>query len=127
MVLSAAYLKRGNNEDIVLAKKIVTTAIDHSIRLGIPSYLWQLYNILGIIDTRLKQDTNTIKQDFETAFDILNKQNLLYIGKGELCFSNILAISNIGMFLSKHSFQEYFNQKMSMITYSEISVMDTAN
>lgn len=126
MVLSAAYLKRGNHEDIVLAKKIATTAIDYSIRLGIPSYLWQLYNILGIIDTRLKQNTNTIKQDFETAFDILDKQNLLYIGKGELCFSNILAISNIGIFLSKHSFQKYFNQKMSMITYSEISVTDMA-
>lgn len=124
MVLAAAYLKRGSFEDLKNAKKRVMKAIDYSIRFGIPSYMWQLYNLLAIIDTRLKASSNKVKQDFETAFDILNRQNLLYIGKNDLCYSNILAISNMGFYLRNYSFQKTFNSKMLMLMYCET---DTTN
>ena len=74
--------------------------------------MWQLYNLLAIVDTKLKTDNNKIKQSFEMSFDILNRQHLLYVGRNDLCYSNILAISNIGFFFcanmysKKHLMQE---------------------
>ncbi|MCM1227701.1 MAG: N-terminal phage integrase SAM-like domain-containing protein [Clostridium sp.] len=44
MVLAAAYLKRESIEDFKLAKEKALIAINYSIRFGIPSYMWQLYN-----------------------------------------------------------------------------------
>lgn len=121
MVLAAAYLKRGTLEDIRTAKIKVNSAINYSIRFGIPSYMWQLYNLLAIIDTKLGNHSDQIKKSFETSFNILDMQNLLYIGRGDLCYSNILAISNIGFFLRQNSFQKTFNSRFSMITYCETS------
>lgn len=124
MVLAAAYLKRGSFEDLKIAKQKAIKAINYSIRFGIPSYMWQLYNILAVIDTKLGTNNNKIKQSFEMSFDILNKQNLLYIGRNDLSYSNILAISNIGFFLRRYSFQKTFNSRISMLTYCEA---DTEN
>lgn len=119
MVLAAAYLKRGTFEDLKIAKQKTQKAIDYSVRFGIPSYLWQLYNLLAIIDTKLKNTSNAIQKSFETAFDILNRQNLLYIGRKNLCYSNSLVISNFGFFLRRNAFQKNFNAKLSLVTYCE--------
>lgn len=119
MVLAAAYLKRGTFEDLKIAKQKTQKAIDYSIRFGIPSYLWQLYNLLAIIDTKLKNNSNAIQKSFETAFDILNRQNLLYIGRQNLCYSNSLVISNFGFFMRRNAFQKNFNSKLSLVTYCE--------
>lgn len=119
MVLAAAYVKRGTFEDLKSARQKTVRAINYSIRFGIPSYMWQLYNLLAVIDTKLKADSNKIKQSFEMAFDTLSRQNLLYIGRGDLCYSNLLAISNIGFFLRRNSYQKTFNSRMSMLTYCD--------
>lgn len=119
MVLAAAYIKRGTFEDLKTARQKTVRAINYSIRFGIPSYMWQLYNLLAVIDTKLKADSNKIKQSFEMAFDTLNRQNLLYVGRGDLCYSNLLAISNIGFFLRRNSYQKTFNSRMSMLTYCD--------
>ena len=119
MVLAAAYLKRGSFQDLKTARQKTVRAINYSIRFGIPSYMWQLYNLLAVIDTKLKVNSNKIKQSFEMSFDILNRQNLLYIGRGDLCYSNLLAISNIGIFLRRNSYQKTFNSRMSMLTYCD--------
>lgn len=119
MVLAAAYLKRGTFEDLKIAKQKTQKAIDYSVRFGIPSYLWQLYNLLAIIDTKLKNNSNAIQKSFETAFDILNRQNLLYIGRQSLCYSNSLVISNFAFFLRRNAFQKNFNSKLSLVTYCE--------
>ena len=119
MVLAAAYLKRGSSKDLIIARKTAMRAINCSISYGIPSYMWQLYNLVAIIDTKLKKSNDKVKQSFENAFDIMDKQNLLFIGRNNLCYSNILAISNMGFFLSRFSFQKTFNSRMSRITYCE--------
>lgn len=121
MVLAAAYLKRGSFEDLKIARQKTVRAINYSIRFGIPSYMWQLYNLLAVIDTKLERDSNKIKQSFEMSFDTLNRQNLLYIGRGDLCYSNLLVISNIGFFLRRNSYQKTFNSRMSMLTYCDNS------
>lgn len=117
MALAAAYLKRGYSKDIVTAKQIAKKAIDCSISYGIPSYLWQLYNLIGIIDTKLKKSTNIIKQSFENVYEILEKQDLLFIGRSDLCYSNLLAISNVAFFFQKYMFQKTFCERISKITY----------
>lgn len=117
MVLAASYLKRGSSKDLIIARETAMRAINCSISYGIPSYMWQLYNLVAIIDTKLKKSNDKIKQSFENSFDILDKQNLLFIGRNDLCYSNILAISNMGFFLSRFSFQKTFNSRMSRITY----------
>lgn len=117
LVLAAAYLKRGFPKDLIIARQKVMKGINCSIRFGIPSYMWQLYNILAIIDTKLKKRNDKVKQSFENMFDTLYRQNLLFIGRNDLCYSNILAISNMGFFLCRYSFQKTFNARMSKITY----------
>lgn len=119
MVLAAAYVKRGTFEDLKTARQKTVRALNYSIRFGIPSYMWQLYNLLAVIDTRLKADSNKVKQSFEMTFNTLKRQNLLYVGRGDLCYSNLLAISNIGFFLRRNSYQKTFNSRMSMLTYCD--------
>lgn len=119
MVLSVCALKLAQKRaDLSVSKKIVERGIDESIRLGIPGYIWQFYNLLAIIDTRLEYDTNHLNQIFETIFAQLLKQNLLYLGNRQLCFCNLLAISNYGAFLHKHFPISRFKQKMSNISYA---------
>lgn len=124
MALAAAYLKRGNSQDLMTELTRTDKAIGRSIRYGIPSYMWQLYNLRAIIDAKLCKDTNVIKQDFENCLEILKRQNLLFIGKTDLCYSNILAISNIGFYFQKYSYQKTFNLKMSQITYCTYTTDD---
>ena len=119
MILSVCALKLAENRtDLSVARTIVERGIDASIRLGIPGYIWQFYNLLAIIDTRLEYDVNHLNQLFETIFAQLSKQNLLYLGNQQLCFCNLLAISNIGAFLQSHFSVSIFKQKMSTISYS---------
>lgn len=119
MVLSVCALKLAQNRaDLSASRTIVENGIDASVRLGIPGYIWQFYNLLAIIDTRLEYDIDHINQLFETIFVQLSKQNLLYLGNQQLCFCNLLAISNIGAFLRSHFPVSKFKQKMSNISYS---------
>lgn len=119
MVLSVCALKLAKSRtDLSASRTIVERGIDASIRLGIPGYIWQFYNLLAIIDTRLEYDVNHLNQLFDTIFAQLLKQNLLYLGNQQLCFCNLLAISNIGAFLQSHFPASKFKQKMSNISYS---------
>ena len=117
LLLAAMYLKRGEKNDLFSAEAKAKSALDYSIRFGIPSYLWQIYNIAAIIDLRLGKSINVIKQQFNSAFNILRAQNMLFIGKRDLCYSNILAISNIAYFIRHNYTQDFFNDRMSAISY----------
>lgn len=117
LLLAALYLKRGEKSDLLTAEARINTALDYSIRFGIPSYLWQIHNIKAIIDLRLGKSIDEIKHQFNSAFNILRAQNMLFIGKKDLCYSNILAISNIAFFMRQNCSQDYFNSRMSEISY----------
>lgn len=116
-LLSALYLKRGTPHDLLKAEFKAKAALDGSIRFGISSYLWQLYNITAIINLRLGKSNEEVYKQFDSAFNILKAQNMLFIGKRDLCYSNILAISNIAFFIRHNHTQDYFYSKMSAISY----------
>ncbi len=117
LLLSAMYLKLGTPSDLLTAEAKAKTALNCSIRFGISSYLWQLHNITAIIDLRLGKCKEEVEKQFNSAFNILKAQNMLFIGKKDLCYSNILAISNIAFFIRHHYTQDYFNSRMSAISY----------
>ena len=117
MLLSAIYLKRGKKSDLDTARKIAQRAIDYSLQFGIPSYMWQLYNLLGIISEKLKDNINDTRKYFETVYSILEEQGLLYLGYKNSCYSNLLAISNIGFFWRKNDSESFFNEKFSKVKY----------
>lgn len=117
LVLAALYLKRGKDGDLLISEKKALTAIDYSIRFGIPSYLWQLYNISAIISIRLEKSKKETERCFKCAYNILKSQNMLFIGKKELCYSNILAISNIAYYFRRNFSQSVFNSCMSAISF----------
>lgn len=119
LLLSVCAVKLAENRiDLAAARKIVEKGINESIRLGIPGYIWQFYNLLAIIDTRLEYDIHSLNQLFETIYAQLFRQNLLYIGNQELCFCNLLAISNIGSFFCSNFPESRFKEKMSVISYA---------
>ena len=115
-----------NNKDLKVVKKLIDNGINASIRLGIPGYIWQFYNLLAIVFLKLKKDNNEIFKVFETIHYLLFEQNLLYIGHRSLCFGNILVISNIGFFYQRISERD-FNEKMSTITYAGNSQLQKQN
>lgn len=117
LVLATLYLKRGEKNDLLISEKKAITAINYSVRFGIPSYLWQLYNIISIINIRLDKSKKEIERNFFSAYNILRAQNLLFIGKKDLCYSNILAISNIAYYLRHNCTQRIFNSHMSAISF----------
>lgn len=117
LLLAALYLKRGEKSDLFVAEEMARSALDYSIRFGISSYLWQLYNITAIIDLRLDKNREEINKQFDSAFNVLRAQNMLFIGNKDLCYSNILAISNIAFFIRHNHTQDYFNSKMSAVSY----------
>lgn len=117
LVLAALYLKRGEKSDLLTSEKKALTAIDYSVRFGIPSYLWQLYNVVAIINVRLDRSKKEIERNFYSSYNILRAQNMLFIGKRELCYSNILAISNIAYYLRHNCTQRVFNSRMSAISF----------
>lgn len=117
LVLATLYLKRGEKNDLLISEKKAITAINYSVRFGIPSYLWQLYNIISIINIRLGKSKKEIERNFFSAYNILRAQNLLFIGKKDLCYSNILAISNIAYYLRRNCTQRIFNSHMSAISF----------
>ena len=77
-----------------------------------------MYNLKAIIQTKFEVKPNNIFQTFETVFDILINQNLNYIGNRDLCYSNILALSNIFIFLSQNVPEDSFNLQISKIKFS---------
>lgn len=117
LLLAAMYLKRGEKGDLQIAEGKAKIALDYSVRFGIPSYLWQIYNITAIIYKRLRKSKNEINRQFESAFDVLRAQNLLFIGKKDLCYSNMLAICNFAFYLRKNFTQDIFNSRMSQVSY----------
>ena len=117
MVLAALYLKRNRKGDPKTSKYYIESAIDYSVKFGIPSYNWQLYNLLAIVASKLKENTNDIKQYFDTVYTILDQQGLLYLGNRQLCYSNILAISNIGFFWQTYDSETSFNERLSKILF----------
>ena len=117
MLLSAVFLKRGNSEDLNEAKEKAIAAIDYSVKFGIPSYMWQLYNLLAIISAKQQISVDETRKYFETVYAILQQQGLLYLGYKNICYSNILAISNIGFFWSRHNSERLFIEKFTKIQY----------
>lgn len=117
MVLAALYLKRNCKGDPKTSKYYIESAIDYSVKFGIPSYNWQLYNLLAIVASKLKENTNDVKQYFDTVYTILDQQGLLYLGNRQLCYSNILAISNIGFFWQTYDSETSFNERLSKIYF----------
>jgi hypothetical protein len=120
MILAVCNLKLASDKSSLLATKelFIDKGINASFYLGIPSHIWQLYNLLAIVEDKLNESSD---QAFETVFAYLAKQNLLHIGNRDFCFSNIMAISNIGYFLRRNDFESEFMSKMSKVTYIDYS------
>lgn len=117
LVLAALYLKRGKEGDLLTSEQKAKTAMDYSVRFGIPGYLWQLYNITALINIRLHKSKKEIDRNFCCAYNILRAQNMLFIGKKDLCYSNILAISNIAYHFRHNCTQRVFYSHMSAISF----------
>ncbi|MDR1002551.1 MAG: ATP-binding protein [Oscillospiraceae bacterium] len=121
-LLSVSQVKLANDSnDLLIAKKLIQEGIDASIRFGIPSHIWQFYNLLAIVDMKLNYESDHVLRLFETVFSMLASQNLLYIGNRDFCFCNVMAISNVGFFLHDNGFESNFINKMSSVTYTGYS------
>lgn len=117
MVLAALMIKYGEKDDIKISLNHIEFAINNSITYGINSYLWQLYNLKAIIQTKLGIKLNDILHTFQTVLDIIENQNLNFIGNKDLCYSNILALSNVFIFLSQNVPENSFNLEISKVKF----------
>nr|WP_301863148.1 AAA family ATPase [Methanobrevibacter smithii] len=125
LVLASMMMKSEKKNDIKVSLQLIDSAINNSIAFGINGYLWQLYNLKAICRCRLGAKANEVMQLFRTVFEILINQDLNFIGSKDLCYSNILAISNVGIFFYQHSTEDSFNSLMSQIKYfGDITIDD---
>ena len=60
---------------------------------------------------RLGRSKKEIERNFSSAYNILRAQNMLFIGKKELCYSNI------AYYLRHNCTQRVFNSHMSAISF----------
>lgn len=98
-------------------QKLISKGIDCSIKYGIPTNMWQFYNLLGIVQIHMNLHTEDIWRTFETVYALLAKQDLLCLGNLDLCYGNILALSNIGFFLQSYKFENDFYKKMASTSH----------
>jgi hypothetical protein len=106
--------KRGSYET---TQKLIKTGIDCSIKYGIPTHIWQFYNLLGITQIHLNAKSDEVKRTFETMYSMLSREHLLHLGERNLCYGNILALSNIGYFFQSRQFENEFYKKIAPVTY----------
>lgn len=118
MVLAALLIKYGSNNDLKHALNHIKTAISNSVSYGINSYLWQLYNLKAIVLTKLEKNADVCLKLFNTVLEILINQNLNCIGSRDLCYSNILALSNVFIFFSQNIPENHFYHEISKIKIS---------
>lgn len=122
MILAVtAYHAERSQTNFAQTNRYIQKGIDASIRFGIPTYIWQFYNLSAIVASRTKADCDTVLRIFQTVYAMLDKQNLLYLGNLDFCYGNLLAISNIGFFLRLNGFETDFYRKLSRLTYRDSS------
>jgi hypothetical protein len=81
------------------ALRLAENGINSSLRLGYQTYLWLLYNVRAICALRLGATANDTLRFFNTAVDCLTNQDLLFLGNLDLCYPNVLVLSNYCRFL----------------------------
>lgn len=121
MVLAVCSFHLEQSSALDLTRDFISKGIDASIEFGVSTYIWQFYNLLGIVELNLGYDSEHTYRTFMTAYSILAKQNLLYLGSLELCYGNALVISNIGFFLQSHKFETEFYKQLSRVTYKNLN------
>ena len=104
------YLSKNFNA----ARKYIGQGIDSCIKFGYGTYLWHFYNLRAILDTAAKQNRNVVQASFETAYRILQQQNLLFLGNCDFTYENMITLTNIALFYI-HNEQEYY-RKLSRIS-----------
>lgn len=118
ILLGTLYLLSGATPtNARLAVNYFNKAIDDSLRFGIGTYIWQIYNQLALLSIRQGESIDRTTRLFDTVFQQLRRQNLLYIGDTRFCYGNLLAISNIAGFYAAHKFESAFYQKMNLVSY----------
>lgn len=118
LLLGTLYLlSEATTANMRLAVSYFNKAIDDSLRFGIGTYIWQIYNQLALLSIRQGETINRTDRLFDTVFQQLRRQNLLYIGDTNFCYGNLLAISNVAGFYATHKFESAFYQKMSLVSY----------
>lgn len=101
------------------AIKYIDKGIDMSIKFGISTYIWQFYNLKAVIFVHQNQEILKQKSLFDTIFNILKKQNLTYLGNVDFTYGNVLALTNIMFFYRNNISENFFNQKINMLTVTE--------
>ena len=116
-VLIGALIKKSGCENLELAFDYIEKAINMSITFGISSYMWQFYNFKAIILMKINAETDKIKKLFDTAYEILETQNLLNVGESIPCYSNIIVIRNILKFYAESVDEDEFYSIYNKISY----------
>lgn len=120
MLLAVCAYKTEKSPIYQLTTDFIAKGINASIKFGVSTYIWQFYNFLAIVEMNLSYNSDHVYKTFMTSFSMMAKQNLLYLGTLELCYGNVLAISNIGFFLQSHNFETEFYKQMSRITFKNM-------
>ncbi len=97
----------------------IEKGINASIKFGISTYIWQFYNLKAIIYVHQNEEKSKQKSLFDTVFNILKRQNLTYLGNCDCTYGNMLALTNIMFFYRMNETEEYFYQKMNLLTLAE--------
>lgn len=115
------FLSEATPPNAQLAVRYFNKGIDASLRFGIGTYIWQIYNQLALLSVRQKEPIDRTGRLFDTVFQQLRRQNLLYIGETSFCYGNLLALSNVAGFYAAHEFESAFYQKMNLVSYVEFT------
>jgi len=105
-------------KDLDTALKYADLGIDAGIRWGQANYMWHFYNLKAIIALQKKQPADYVSKLFNTVFQLMRNQNLLYWGALDFSYENILAATNVLKYWENYEMESSFYQKIANITYN---------
>lgn len=107
------------SKNFSIAKQYIGQGIDSCIKFGYGTYLWHFYNLRAMLDTTTKQNRNIVQTSFETAYRILQQQNLLFLGNCDFTYENMISLTNIALFYINN--EQEFYRKLSRISSIKLS------
>lgn len=118
---------KGISKKLYVTLGIVDEGIDAATKYAAGYEIWQLYNLKAIIAVRNEKPIGEVEKLFNSAIRDLRASDLLSVGNADICFENLIVISNYIRFLKLHSASGKLNSFLSEINYYDNYVLNLEN
>ncbi len=104
-------------ENINNSKECLSKALEISTKYGIIKLLGSIYNMEAIIATYEHTCIEKIRKYYNTMLQYMRRQDQLFLGDLNFCYSNIINLTNYAIFLMENGLESEIYRYLKEITY----------